>query len=149
LAIATEHVLVGLQMIAEALHPLAADEDQPRLARVLHVAEEVRAQVQHRLRDPGAAAPAELVPARNGGLARLANVVLGLFHAFLLRCVQSGGPARAWPNFRRVGNGFGLLVRGAGRRLGAGRPRAEVEAVAAVAAPLRRHGAVEMTAPAA
>ena len=77
LAGAPHDVLVGLQVIREPIHAFAADQDQPRAARVLHVAVEVDRLVLHRVRDGRPTAAAELVPTGDGRHARLANVVLG------------------------------------------------------------------------
>ena len=61
LAVATDHVLLGLQVKRQAVHPFSADEDELGLGRVLHVAEEQRSRAQDLGGDRLTATSAELV----------------------------------------------------------------------------------------
>jgi hypothetical protein len=93
LAHAAHQMLVGLEVIAQAVHPLTADQDQPRLGRVLHVAEVVALEMGRVFRDRRPTATAELVARGNGRHARFANVPSGLIHQLLLvRRLLQGAP---------------------------------------------------------
>ena len=106
----TEEITDG-QLVAQARHSssgLRSAEDQvlERLgdndirAAMEQLPEKLRSRTQYFGRDGSAAAPAELVPHGHGRRARLADVVLGLFHQLLQRPFlrrYDGGHARYRP----------------------------------------------------
>ena len=77
---APQDVLLRLEVIAEAIHPVAADQDEPRLVGVLHVAEVAGLPRHHVFGHRRPAAAAELVAVGDARHARPTDVVFSLIH---------------------------------------------------------------------
>ncbi len=91
-------MLLGVQLVAQALDALAADEDELGLARDLQLPEKLGPRVENVGWDRGTATAAELVPHRHGRRARLANEVPGLIASAppeIARCGLGGPHARS------------------------------------------------------
>jgi len=84
LAVASDDVLFGVELVAEPFHALATDENELRPARDLELPEELRSSVRDLGGDRRATTTAELVLEGDRCGAGSTNEVLGLVHELLL-----------------------------------------------------------------